>query len=75
MGRPIPSALEIAEAAFRLPQKNSEPDPMPMVKPAAPSAKESVTLRIDRDVSRIFKPTGHARKGESIQRYGARLRK
>lgn len=59
MRRPTPhSALEIAEAAFRAPQKKLEPGPMPEAKPAVPGAKESVTLRIDRDILEHFQADG-----------------
>ena len=52
------SALEIAEAAFRSPDKRPEPDPVPQAKTTVPGAKELVSLRIDGDILAHFQADG-----------------
>ena len=57
MTRRIGDARERAEAAFK--QATTKPAPaLPVKAPAAPGAKEQVSLRIDRDVLDFFQESG-----------------
>jgi uncharacterized protein (DUF4415 family) len=47
---------DAAEAAFKA--ATTKPAELPQAKPAIPSAKEQVTLRIDRDVLDVFQEDG-----------------
>ena len=51
-----PSARDAAEAAFKA--ATTKPLEAPTKKPALPNAKETVSLRIDRDVLEHFQDAG-----------------
>jgi uncharacterized protein (DUF4415 family) len=54
--RPISDSRSEAEKAFKA--ATSKPADLPPAAPAAPGAKEQVTLRIDRDVLDFFQADG-----------------
>jgi uncharacterized protein (DUF4415 family) len=49
-------ARDVAEAAFK--QATTKPAELPAKKPAVPNVKETVSLRIDRDVLEFFQQDG-----------------
>jgi uncharacterized protein (DUF4415 family) len=55
--RPLDSR-EAAEAAFKAATTKPVPGPTPEKKPSLPTAKELVSLRIDRDVLDYFQEEG-----------------
>jgi uncharacterized protein (DUF4415 family) len=55
--RPIDSR-DAAEAAFKAATTKPVPAPAPEKKPSLPNAKETVSLRIDRDVLDYFQEDG-----------------
>jgi len=50
------STRDLAEAAFR--KATTKPAELPAARPAVPNAKETVSLRIDRDVLDHFQQAG-----------------
>ncbi|HTS41560.1 MAG TPA: BrnA antitoxin family protein [Xanthobacteraceae bacterium] len=57
MTRRPPDARQAAEAAFKA-ATTKPPAPMPKAPQAPPGIKETVTLRIDRDVLEFFQEDG-----------------
>jgi len=47
---------DVAEAAFK--EATTKPAELPVAKPAVPGAKETVSLRIDRDILDHFQEAG-----------------
>jgi uncharacterized protein (DUF4415 family) len=59
MGRRPTDARQAAEAAFKAATNKPPPGPEPVARaPVVPSAKETVSLRIDRDVLDHFQEGG-----------------
>ncbi len=58
MARRIPDSREAAEKAFKQATAKPAPGPAPAKTPSLPGVKETVSLRIDRDVLDYFQEDG-----------------